>query len=166
MTKKPPVKDIDLWKRVIPGVAPLKGDTRTRVPLKETKKIVSAEIQEKRAREYFTTRTETLDAEPVQVTVQKQIRVTKIVIESRVDLHGMTRQEAMDRLQKFLLKAQANKHLWVLVITGHGDPDNPMTLKKLMPQWLEQLPVVSGYAPAKPKDGGSGAWYVRVKRSV
>jgi DNA-nicking Smr family endonuclease len=104
-------------------------------------------------------------------------RVRKVEIEARLDLHGLTFEQARLRLAKFLIKAQENRYLWVLVITGKGKQrlvtedynETPprRTLRDHVPRWLEEPflhTVVSAYTTAKPQDGGSGALYVRLKR--
>src|SRR4051812_20290388 len=45
-------------------------------------------------------------------------RVRGVEIEARLDLHGLTLSIARLRLSKFLIKAQENRCIWVLVITG------------------------------------------------
>jgi len=105
-------------------------------------------------------------------------RIRKVDIQARLDLHGLTREQAWLYLIRFLTSSQKHGYLWVLVITGkgrrNGNTQTPCggtharkTLRELVPQWLEEptlRPVVSAYATAKPQDGGSGALYVRLKR--
>lgn len=100
-------------------------------------------------------------------------RVRKVEIEARLDLHGLTLQEARLKLAKFLIRAQQNRRLWVLIITGKGKPQTEAkepvrrTLRNQLPLWLEEPffhGIVSAYTTAKPQDGGSGALYVRLKR--
>lgn len=103
-------------------------------------------------------------------------RVRKVKIEARLDLHGLTRDQAQLRLAQFLHSCQNRGCLWVLVITGKGqrnvNAEQPYgarspTLRALVPQWLESpslRPVVSAYTTAKSYDGGDGALYVRLKR--
>ena len=97
-------------------------------------------------------------------------------LEARLDLHGLTRDQARSRLVQFLGGCQNRGYLWVLVITGKGqrnvNTEEPYgarshTLRALVPQWLEDpslRPVVSAYTTAKSYDGGDGALYVRLKR--
>lgn len=95
-------------------------------------------------------------------------RLKKVNIEARVDLHGMTQDQAYRELQRFLTFCQQKQMIWVLVITGKGiKKEEAGVLRTAVPQWLSQPPFISlasGYAPAKDKDGGLGALYVRLKR--
>jgi DNA-nicking Smr family endonuclease len=98
-------------------------------------------------------------------------RIRKVKVEARLDLHGLTRDQARLRLSRFLESCQNRGYIWALVITGKGQrPDERPSrgiLHGLVPQWLEDpvlRPFISGYATAKPYDGGDGALYVRIKR--
>lgn len=95
-------------------------------------------------------------------------RIRKIIIDARLDLHGLTRDRAYARLETFLSTAQQRGHLWVLIITGKGnlsgDQETGGVLQRSIPAWLDSCPLVSGYSTANPQDGGNGALYVRVKR--
>jgi DNA-nicking Smr family endonuclease len=98
-------------------------------------------------------------------------RMQKVKIEARLDLHGMTRDQARLRLAHFLESCQNRGCVWVLVITGKGQREGSAPsrgiLHSLVPQWLEEIALrvlVSGYITAKPRDGGEGALYIRIKR--
>jgi DNA-nicking Smr family endonuclease len=181
MTKKSPsdkkgVKDQELWEHLRNSILPLKDKYRhTIFPVSETH-IRTHHIQESRVKTYFDNQIQDLPVDTysfsghqalsVGQSHRKQIRVKKVCIEARLDLHGLTRASALEILQRFIVQAQLRGHEWILVITGKGNDENPVTLRKLLPQWLDQISQVGGYALAKPKDGGSGAYYVRIRRSL
>jgi DNA-nicking Smr family endonuclease len=99
-------------------------------------------------------------------------------IDARLDLHGMTQQEAHAALLRFLHRAQASGAKTALVVTGKGlrkssrgaehDADNrPGVLKRQVPLWLalpEFRPLVVGFDDAHVGHGGEGALYVRLRR--
>jgi DNA-nicking Smr family endonuclease len=90
-------------------------------------------------------------------------------IETRIDLHGMTRDEAHRALTRFVLAAQADGRRCTLVITGRGQraEGGAGVLKAEAPRWLNLPPVrehVLAFCPARPKHGGAGALYVLLKR--
>jgi DNA-nicking Smr family endonuclease len=97
-----------------------------------------------------------------------------VEIDARIDLHGLTRREAHDRLARFLLQAQAHGARIVLVITGKGAPGAVShfghergVLRREVPLWLgsaELRPLVVGFETAHVVHGGEGALYVRVRR--
>lgn len=99
----------------------------------------------------------------------------KLEPEARIDLHGMTQSAAHSALNAFILRAQASGHRLVLVITGKGRdgaesgpvPSGPGILRRQVPHWLELPPVnqaVLQVAAAHARHGGSGAYYVYLRR--
>lgn len=96
----------------------------------------------------------------------ERFRRGQMVIEARVDLHGQTRDAAMSQLSRFLHQSAAAGRRCVLVITGKGTSGKGV-LRREFPLWLEAgdlRPLVLGLAPAQAKDGGSGAFYVLLRR--
>ncbi|WP_051908813.1 Smr/MutS family protein [Candidatus Odyssella acanthamoebae] len=159
---KNPPKDSHLWQELIKGIKPLKH----RPPHLErpSQPVDAVKINKIRLREYFDRHSHPISAEAHWHNETKKLhKVGKVILEARLDLHGMTREEAHQRLQKFIALAHHDQLTWVLVITGKGHPDNPHTLKKLLPQWLEEMSLATGYSNAKDQHGGQGAYYVRVK---
>ena len=100
----------------------------------------------------------------------------QLPIEGRLDLHGMTQSEAYRTLDIFLTRAVRDEKRCVLVITGKGTarqdegvmPDRSAgILRAMVPGWLGDATNrerVLAHQPAQPKDGGSGALYVLLKR--
>ncbi len=99
----------------------------------------------------------------------------KLVPDGRIDLHGMTLDEAHPALMSFILTSHAMGRRLVLVITGKGkvrDDFAPMpvrqgVLRHQVPQWLSMMPLrplVLQIAPAHISHGGSGAYYVYLRR--
>lgn len=107
-------------------------------------------------------------------THQQMLR-GKLKPEARIDLHGMTVVEAHPGLIRFLLRAHAEGRRLVLVITGKGGrgpdegpiPQRHGVLRQQVPLWLAQPPlgaVVQQVAEAHLRHGGSGAYYVYLRR--
>lgn len=91
-------------------------------------------------------------------------------IEATIDLHGLNRDDARGRLTGFLSGHHAAGRRCVLVITGKGLKDDwsPGVIRSAVPGWLNEAPLrelVLSFATAQPKDGGSGAIYVLLKRT-
>jgi DNA-nicking Smr family endonuclease len=87
-------------------------------------------------------------------------------IEARLDLHGMTQEEAHRALRSFVLSSRTVGRRCVLVITGHGRLSGGV-LKTAVPRWLAEPELrhhVLGIAPARPPHGGSGALYLLLRR--
>lgn len=93
----------------------------------------------------------------------------RLPIEGRVDLHGMTQQEAYSLLLSFLNRAHAGGVRYVLVITGKGSSSGgDGVLRRSVPAWLSTPAfrhLVSSHDHASRRHGGSGALYVRLRRA-
>lgn len=101
---------------------------------------------------------------------KKQLKALKdgtLHFSHTLDLHGMTGDEAKTRLIAFLQNAFREETRAFLLIHGKGGRDGkPPVLKNLVNHWLRQIPEVLSFHSAKPKDGGSGALYVLLKKST
>lgn len=97
-----------------------------------------------------------------------RLRRGKQEIEGRLDLHGMRQIEAHDALIGFVASAQRAGKKTLLVITGKGSFSNgDSVLRANVPLWLNEPPLrakILAITPAHPRDGGSGALYVVLKR--
>jgi DNA-nicking Smr family endonuclease len=93
----------------------------------------------------------------------------QLAIEGRIDLHGMTQDKAHRALEAFLGASQGAGKRCVLVITGKGLRPTGETgvLRNLVPRWMN-APAIRGrvlsFCTAQPRDGGTGALYVLLKR--
>jgi DNA-nicking Smr family endonuclease len=93
-------------------------------------------------------------------------------VEARLDLHGMTQAEAHRALSDFIVLSRAIGTRCVLVITGHGrNAEAGRTgggvLKNAVPRWLDEPGLrhqLLARAPARPRDGGGGAFYLLLKK--
>ena len=98
-----------------------------------------------------------------------RLRRGQIAIEGRIDLHGLTQEDAYQALSAFLAGSQEAGRRCVLVITGKGlRPDGSVgVIRAALPHWLNQphnRPRVLAFAGAAPRDGGEGALYVLLRR--
>lgn len=93
----------------------------------------------------------------------------RLPIEGRVDLHGLSQDEAYSLLFSFLHRAHAGGIRYVLVITGKGSSSGgDGILRRAVPAWLSTpafRPLVSSHDHAARNHGGSGALYVRLRRA-
>jgi DNA-nicking Smr family endonuclease len=97
----------------------------------------------------------------------KQLRRGTIRVDYELDLHGLTRDEAVDALKVFLQGACRRGQQAVLVITGRGNHsgDEPV-LKKAVDKWLRQegQEMVAEFLPAPREMGGDGAVVVFLRQ--
>jgi DNA-nicking Smr family endonuclease len=97
----------------------------------------------------------------------ERLKRGKHAIEARLDLHGMTQAEAHRALAVFIRGARAAGRRCVLIITGRGSAGGGV-LKAAVPRWLEEpefRPHLLAIATAQPRDGGTGALYVMLRRT-
>lgn len=105
-------------------------------------------------------------AKPQNRSNEKAVRRGKQMVSASFDLHGHTQESAWRVLPAFLRQQQAQGARCVIVITGKGRSGEGILRKNFL-RWLdmpEARTLVSGYAPAHPKHGGGGAWYVYVRK--
>lgn len=103
---------------------------------------------------------------PANRAGEKRVRRGKLDIAATFDLHGHTQLSAARALPAFLMAQQTDGARCVLVITGKGR-EGQGVLRRNFLIWLESpeaRALVSGYAESHPKHGGSGAFYVFLRR--
>ncbi|MCC5991671.1 MAG: Smr/MutS family protein [Rhodobacteraceae bacterium] len=118
-----------------------------------------------------------LARQPVRMDKRQFQRLSrgKLEPDARIDLHGMTLAQAHGALNGFILRAHAGGARLVLVITGKGKslsddgpiPRRPGALRHDVPQWLRMAPLgplVLEVRQAHARHGGSGAYYVYLRR--
>lgn len=99
----------------------------------------------------------------------------KLEIDGRLDLHGMTQEQAKIMLRIKLMQAHERGKRLILVITGKGkertDEFNRQiigVLRQNVPMWLRQPPlssIVLEVTSAQQRHGGEGAFYVYLRRN-
>lgn len=97
----------------------------------------------------------------------ERLKRGKLVIEARLDLHGMTQDEAHRALAGFVGGSRASGLRCVLVITGRGAVGGGI-LRQAVPRWLDEPGLrrhLLAIVPAQPRDGGAGALYILLRRS-
>jgi DNA-nicking Smr family endonuclease len=104
---------------------------------------------------------------PQDASGEKRVRRGRVDIDGRIDLHGMTQDQARGALVRFVSRLAASEGRCGLVITGKGRAPAEGILRRRLPEWLGEPPlsgIVASFAPAHAKHGGDGAWYVFVRR--
>ena len=89
----------------------------------------------------------------------------------KIDLHGLTVDEAYQKVFSYLKINFYKKHLLHIVITGLGNKSQGEEfftgkIRKQFPQWLDTEPfqqIVKSYSPCKLKHGGLGAFYIKLR---
>ena len=106
------------------------------------------------------------ELKPLGANRLRQLKKGIIRIDRQLDLHGLTREEALEALPRFLRNAGAHGEKAVLVITGKGNnsPAEPV-LQQAVAAWLREAgkELVAEFDSAPREMGGSGAYVVFLK---
>lgn len=173
--KAPIVEDSYLWQHVIQDIEPLHQPySSAKIPAQEPSSSVEVNAKEpllthdippKQAPSY---EIQTGDSRDVNRAMAKQIKAGKYPIDMKLDLHGKTQVQAHQLLEKTVLQAYHAGMRCILVITGKGKFSQAGgVLRKQLSHWLNEqaiCPYVLMVQEASPSDGGSGAFYVMIKR--
>jgi DNA-nicking Smr family endonuclease len=102
----------------------------------------------------------------IQTNVLQKLRRGQFPVEATLDLHGMTTNEANDQLYRFLQHSQSLGRQAVRVVhgKGHGSKEQQPILKAKINQWLREFPVVLAFCSSHPRDGGTGAVDVLLRK--
>lgn len=105
----------------------------------------------------------------------RKVRRGQVEPARRLDLHGLTHDQARAALLGVVAQVRAEGGRSLLVITGKGRSTlagedfwapQPGVLRRSLPAWLNDpalRPWIAGYAPAHARHGGAGAFYVFLK---
>lgn len=184
-------EDLELWQRVTQTTAPLKKRPSEAPPIKTTAKTAAKTLAKEETLSNGPPKTpaprrhrreEPPRAVAAPLTAGKvagldkrnaeRLRKGQMPIEGRLDLHGLTQEQAHRALDRFLAEAARIGKRCILVITGKGrGTDGGITgegvLRKQVPRWLNQpenRSKIVSFTHAQAKDGGNGALYVLLKR--
>lgn len=102
----------------------------------------------------------------VQHGVYKNLRQGKYEIQSRLDLHRHTVEQARKALWSFVDECQKHGVRCALITHGKGEGrERPAVLKSCVNHWLKQFDQVLAFHSAQKMHGGMGATYVLIKKS-
>lgn len=99
-------------------------------------------------------------------TNDRTIRRGRQKVEASLDLHGHTQDSAWRILPVFIQRQRAQGAKCIIVITGKGKQGEGVLRRNFL-LWVESQEarsLVSSFAPAHPRHGGSGAFYVYLRR--
>jgi DNA-nicking Smr family endonuclease len=99
----------------------------------------------------------------------KQLKRGIIRVDYQLDLHGLTREEALAELPRFLRNARMKGQTAVLVITGKGNKSTgEPVLQQAVAAWLRDAgrELVIEFVPAPREMGGSGAYVIFLRSAI
>ena len=178
MKKLPEIKDvpedIDLWFEEISGVKVFdQPDEKPFAPLviNEVKASLQCEglYNQNSFNQIDLGNTDNIDKNTASRFVKGNYK-----IEAKIDLHGYTEKGAFQAVADFIKNCNIQNKRCVLIITGKGikKDDDPWyeakgVINQALLNWINHpdiRPFILSIAQAKQSDGGSGAFYVLLKR--
>ena len=171
--------DDDLWNYITKTTKKINTNNSLKhyekVPVKEKKKAVL--IPEPKTQSIFKTINEKITVKPIHFSDEnnlsglskkniKEIKTGKFKAQSKLDLHGYRLKEAEILFFEFLKKNFKSKKRNLLVISGKGEQGKGK-IKLSIPVWIASPTLsllIHFYSFAAPKDGGDGAYYIRLRK--
>jgi DNA-nicking Smr family endonuclease len=105
----------------------------------------------------------------VQNGVFRKLKQGRYEAQSRLDLHRMTAETARKEIFEFITESYQYGLRSVLIVHGKGESKTDLArssiLKGCVDQWLRDLEPVLAFHSAQPRDGGTGAAYVLLRKS-
>ncbi|NNJ97611.1 MAG: hypothetical protein HKP12_10675 [Gammaproteobacteria bacterium] len=167
--------DLQLFREAMRGVSPLKPRNKVRHSPAPRKPPRSRESEAPDERQGFSDgmfEDECPDhlhferSGGAQKTILKKLRNGKLAIDDTLDLHGLNAAQARTQLTQFLLDCRQLGHRHVIIVHGKGyRSPNGAVIKPLLNRWLRQAEEVLAFSSAQPKDGGTGAVYVLLRKT-
>lgn len=172
--------EIALWKKVIETAKPLHSHPDAETPAPAAPSAPVAKPTVRRPVEMSpkpAVQAQPPHRPPIQMDSKAfgRMKRGKLEPEGKIDLHGMTLNQAHPALTRFILDSQSQGRRLVLVITGKGKSardDGPIPVPKGIIRrqaqfWLNAPPLdraVLQVAPAHIRHGGDGAFYVYLRK--
>lgn len=102
--------------------------------------------------------------------LQKRFTNGELPIDGTIDLHGLTLAEAHQQFMRFMSRKITGGARCVLIITGKGSSETENgrgVIRKNLPLWCEDKSIglhILKLSKASPRHGGSGAFYILIRR--
>lgn len=171
--------DHRIFREAMSGVSPLKHDKvqhdsskpkakRIEPDEKENNEIHDPLSDQLHIEEVDTEETLSFCRAGIQKKVFRKLRSGSYHISDELDLHGATVKQAKKILLYYLQHAVQYENHCIRIIhgKGHRSGNNKPVLKTYVNHWLSEHERVLAFHSARPRDGGTGAVYVLLKRIV
>lgn len=169
--------EIDLWQQYAKGIKPL-AKNKKHIITPPAKPIVVQPPRINRTEAELLEKTITLHTPVVDgnklggIAAAQAHKMDKgqMPLDALLDLHGLPLVQALEEFVNFINMAFMRHHRMLLVITGKGrnSETGQGKIRQALPQWLS-LPQLEGkilrYSQASPKHGGSGAFYILLRKN-
>jgi DNA-nicking Smr family endonuclease len=176
-----PEPEQDLFREAMGDVQPIEKDRhvpevsfRTPVPISEREREVLRELDrilsgERPLELWDTGELREGSVKGLDPRIMKRLRRGEFTVQADLDLHGIDAATARGLLERFIADCHAEGLRCLRVVHGRGrnSPGGVPVLKDNLPRWLARGParlIVLAYASATPRDGGSGASYILLRK--
>jgi DNA-nicking Smr family endonuclease len=169
------MKDSELWRYVTRNVTPYRPQ-RHPTPDVAAPSREDARAQTKPEPDYFAPSPPPAKRSPAPLKLGAIAAMDKrtgqrfkrgdMAVDGRIDLHGMTVEQAHGALTGFIRRSHARGARCVVVVTGKGERGGGK-IRRETPEWLNRpdlRPLILAVTEARPQHGGAGALYVLLKR--
>jgi len=173
--------DLDLFRSEMGDVKPIKAEAKVRLrPNSEDKQVLQARREAAQALDDSVSgplsvdHVQQVDSQAtlsfmrsgIQHSLFKKLRQGLMPMEARVDLHGMTVEQARSTVLEFIRDCCLHEVRFALITHGKGEGRaQPAILKSCINSWLPELPEVLAFHSAHSRHGGTGATYVLIRSS-
>jgi DNA-nicking Smr family endonuclease len=165
-------KDVDLFKAAMAGVRPIKGQRRAPAPKMKAASTPPEPPLEPSPKSFPPGDTAKFRAQTFDRDVDRALSRGRRAPEAKLDLHGMTLAAAERAVAEFLAQSSEQGRRLVLIVTGkglrlEGGRVFGGRIRAEFPAWLDRADNrarVAGVRAAHPRHGGSGAFYVLLRR--
>lgn len=160
MPRNPSKEELALWQAIIQDIKPIerKNSVEPQPPIRKRIQVQPQRYTPSLPEGIFN---------PVGIALLNRQQYRYFSVQARLDLHGYTQAEAYKALVNFITVHYEQHQRNLLIITGKGSEGQGI-LKQQLPRWLETAaiyPKILAIAPARPEDGGQGAFYILLRRS-
>ena len=167
MMRRPKSEERALWRDAMRGVKPLQRDRVAAASVAPRDEAASAPpVPRERSRTNPRGAAKAAPSKAPELELDRRnaqrLKRGQVAIDARLDLHGMTQDEAHRALDRFIARAAAAQQRNLLIITGKSG-----VLHGTVPRWLEHSPNrahLLAFTRAPVSLGGAGALYVRLRR--
>ena len=172
--------DTDLWNYVTKTTKKIVSDNNSnhnKIVLRKKKQVADFTFKNK-FQNIYQKKNKNLTVTPIHFSKEnhtsglskkniKELNSGKFKVQSKIDLHGYKLKEAKILFFEFLQNSFYSNKRNVLVISGKGVNGNGK-IKLSIPVWITSSslsPLIYFYSFAAPKDGGNGAYYIRLRKN-
>lgn len=170
------MKDLDLWRYVTRNITPYRPQRHpTPEPAPPAREVRTAPKPEA---DFFAPSPPPIKRAPLPLKMGAITAMDKrtgqrfkrgdMPVDGRIDLHGLTLDQAHSALSGFIRRYHASGARCVVVVTGKGGEKGIGKIRREAPEWLNRpdlRPLILAVTEARHHHGGAGALYVMLKRT-